>query len=295
MNKKSLIGAIEAGGTKFVCAIGTDIDNIVTTTIPTTTPEETLARVIDFFKNQPKAPEAFGIGSFGPIDNNQGSSAYGYITDPPRSGWSRVNIVGEIQGAFKKPVAFETDVNMAALGEQTYGVARGHNSFVYLTVGTGIGGGVVERGELLEGILHPEIGHMLIPQDRDDSFKGSCRFHGNCLEGLASGSAISKRWKIAGEELPQGHSGWQLEAQYLACATVNLTTVLSPELIILGGSVMLHPGLIAGVRLQTKALLNDYLKLEQLGDKIDSYIVLPQHHNLSGVLGALESGRRLLE
>ena len=196
----ALFGAIEAGGTKFVCAVGTGFDDLQSEIrIPTTTPAETLPRVIDFFQQQIKQRgelNAIGIGAFGPVDVRVDSPTFGWFLDTPKPGWQQIDFAGAIKRELSVPVSFDTDVNAAALGEHRWGNAQGLDTFIYLTVGTGIGGGGMVNGQPIHGLLHPEMGHILIPHDLSiDPFEGACPFHQDCLEGLASGFALEKRWQ----------------------------------------------------------------------------------------------------
>ncbi|RMF63832.1 MAG: ROK family protein, partial [Bacteroidetes bacterium] len=210
-------GAVEAGGTKFVCAVGTGPDDVrALTRFPTTTPEETLARTLDFFRSQPEPPVALGVGSFGPLDPDPSSPTYGYITRTPKPGWSHTDVAGTLGRALGVPVAFDTDVNAAAVGEHRWGAARGLDTFIYLTVGTGIGGGGLVGGRRLHGLVHPEMGHVLVPRAPSDDFAGHCPFHGACLEGMAAGPALQARWGRPGADLSADHPAWDLEAHYLA-------------------------------------------------------------------------------
>jgi fructokinase len=268
-------GGIEAGGTKWVCAIGAgpgDLLDVVT--IPTTAPAETIAHAVDFFSRNGKVA-ALGVGSFGPIDVRRG-----VITTTPKPGWRDTDVVGALHGALDVPVMFDTDVNAAALAEQRWGAARGLDTFCYITVGTGIGGGVMVGNSLVRGLVHPEIGHMLIRHDAiRDPFRGVCPFHGDCFEGLASGSAIHARWGKPGEDLSGEPDVWELEAEYLAIGIVNVVCTTSPELVILGGGVMKHPGLLPLVRERVSALLAGYVTAPE--------IVTPALGDRAGVLGAI--------
>ncbi len=282
-----LFGGIEAGGTKFVCGVGTGSGDLRSEIrFPTTTPEETLGRAIDFLRHQQQEHgrlTAVGIGSFGPVDLELGR-----ITSTPKPGWRDVDVASAVSDSLGLPVAFDTDVNAAALGEHRWGAARGLDSFVYVTVGTGIGGGGMVGGRLLHGLVHPEMGHMLVPHDREaDPFDGSCPFHGNCLEGLASGPAIEKRWGRAAEDLAADHPAWELEARYLALMAMNLVAVLSPQRILLGGGVMQQRQLFAAVRRQLRDLLAGYVLSPALVDEVDSYVVPPALGAQAGLLGAL--------
>jgi fructokinase len=285
-------GGIEAGGTKFVCAIGSSPDDIqAETSIPTTTPDETLHRVISFFKAHEHMDQlsSVGIGSFGPIDIIQGSPTFGYITDTPKPTWAYTDIVGRVSRSLNVPIGFDTDTNAAALGEATWGSARNVRNFVYLTVGTGIGGGGLIEGRLMHGLLHPEMGHLLVPHDwKEDGYAGSCTFHGDCLEGLASGTALLGRWGQKGEDLPPTHRAWDLEAHYLSLGLVNVICTLSPRRIVLGGGVMQQASLLKRIQLNVRRLLNDYLRVPEVLNNIDQYIVISKLGNRAGVLGAIE-------
>jgi fructokinase len=289
-----LVGGIEAGGTKFVCATGSGPDDIrAEVRFATTTPAETIDRAIAFFQEQEMPPAAVGIGSFGPIDPRPGSATFGYITTTPKPGWSQVDFAGAVRRALGVPVAFDTDVNAAALAEQRWGAAQGLDDFIYLTVGTGIGGGAMVNGRLLRGLIHPEMGHILLPRDpARDPFAGYCPFHGDCLEGLASGPALAARWGQPAEMLPVGHEAWELQAHYLGAALTSFICTLSPQRIILGGGVMKQPHLFDLVRNQVQRLLNGYIQAPQILDEIDSYIVPPALGGRAGVLGAIALARQ---
>ena len=282
-------GGIEAGGTKFVCAVGTGPDDLrAEVRFPTTTPEETIGRAIEFFQQQTEPLKAIGIASFGPLDPNPASPTFGYITTTPKPGWSHTDLAGAIRRALGVPVAFDTDVNAAALGEHRWGAAQGLDTFIYLTIGTGIGGGGMANGRLIHGLMHPEMGHVRIPHDRGlDPFPGSCPYHGDCLEGLAAGPALEARWGQRGEELPADHPAWLLEAHYLALGLVNFICVLSPQRIIMGGGVMQRRHLFPLVRRKVQELLNEYLPVPTIMEQIDDYIVPPGLGDRSGVLGAI--------
>ncbi len=290
-------GGVEAGGTKFVCAVGSGPEDIrEETRFPTTTPEETLGKAIAFFREmvaQGTELEAIGIGSFGPVDPNPDSPTWGYITTTPKPNWANTEVAGAIGRALEAPVGFDTDVNAAALGEYRWGAARGLSSFIYLTVGTGIGGGGMVEGKLLHGLMHPEMGHLRIPHDRSaDPFPGNCPFHGDCLEGLAAGPAIEARWGRRGETLPEEHPAWPLEARYLAHGLVNFILTLAPQRIVIGGGVMSQPHLFELVRAEVQSLLNGYVQAPEIIDEIDAYIVPPGLGHRSGVLGAMALAER---
>ncbi len=258
---------------------------------PTTTPEETIGKAISFFKgHEPFA--ALGIATFGPCDLDPCSPTYGYITSTPKAGWENVNLLGILRRAFAVPVGFDTDVNAAALGEWTWGAGKGLDSVIYMTVGTGIGGGGVINGRLMRGLIHPEMGHIRVPRVSGDSFPGNCPYHGDCLQGLAAGPAIEARWGRRAEELPPDHPAWDLEASYLALAVNDLTCVLSPQKIILGGGVMNQRHLFPLVRRKTQKLLNDYIQSSLIRERIEAFIVPPELEDQAGVLGAIVLARR---
>ncbi len=287
-----LYGGLEAGGTKFVCAVGTGPHDIrAQIRFATTTPDETLRQALYFFQRQqalvgPLA--ALGIASFGPLDLQPTSSTYGCITSTPKPGWANTNIVGLFQQELGMPIGFDTDVNAAAMGEWRWGAAQGLDTFIYLTVGTGIGGGGLVGRQRLHGLVHPEMGHIPLPHDsHTDPFPGLCPFHGDCFEGLASGPAIEKRWNCRPESLPPDHPGWALEAHYLALALTTFICTLSPQRILLGGGVMTQQHLFPRLRVQVQQRLNGYVRAPAILDGIDSYIVPPALGSQAGVLGAI--------
>ena len=286
-----IYGGIEAGGTKWVCAIGSGPDDLrQTVTFPTTQPEETIGRAVDFFAADGSLA-AVGIGSFGPIDVQRNSPTWGRITTTPKPGWADTDVVAALGAALELPLGFDTDVNAAALGEHRWGAAAGLETFCYITVGTGIGGGGMANGRLMHGLLHPEFGHMRIPHDRtQDPFDGACPYHGDCLEGLASGDAIRARWGRPAQEITDERA-WELEAEYLALGLVNVICTLSPERIIVGGGVMNAPSLLPLVRRRLSDLAGGYFDAPELGDAIDEYVVAPALGDRAGVLGALELAR----
>jgi fructokinase len=284
----SVYGGIETGGSKWECAIGTGPDSLrATETIPTTTPEETIRRAVGFFERE--GPVAgVGIGSFGPVDQKVTSPTWGHITTTPKPGWAHTDVGQEVRRRLSVPVAFDTDVNAAALGEHRWGAAQGLDTFCYITIGTGIGGGGMARGKLLHGLVHPEFGHMRIPHDRDaDPFPGVCPYHGDCWEGLASGRAIQARWGRPAEELAGREEVWELQAHYLALGLVSVICVLSPERIVIGGGVMSRLELLPLVHRDVSRLMNGYLETSAVGEAIDRYVTLPALGTRSGVLGAI--------
>lgn len=281
-----LLGAIEAGGTKFICAIGTEKGEILErVSFLTKTPNETLKNVIEFFLD--KKIEALGIGCFGPIDLDENSKTYGYITSTPKPNWSNYNILGELKKHFDIPINFDTDVNGAALGEIKWGSGIGLDSLIYLTVGTGIGGGVYSGGKLVHGMTHPETGHILVKREKNDNYKGKCPYHGDCLEGMASGPAIEDRWGVKAYELEKNHKAWDLEAYYLAQGLINYILIMSPKKIILGGGVMKQEQLFPLIRKKVVEILNGYVFHKHILESIDEYIVPPKLGENAGICGAL--------
>jgi fructokinase len=273
----AIFGAIEAGGTKFVCGIGTGPGDFVTTQIPTTSPEATVAAAVAWLGEQSGGRlSAVGIGSFGPVDLKSGS-----ITSTPKAAWRNYDLTGAVSKGLGVPIRFDTDVNAAVLGEARWGAARGISNCLYLTIGTGIGGGAIVGGQIVHGLTHPEMGHVRIPHDTgDDPYAGACPYHGDCLEGLASGPAIEGRWKTPGWDLPPGHPAWVLEARYLALGIANFICTLSPEKILIGGGVMRQAQLYEMVRREVGRILAEYV------EEVPS-IGPPELGEFAGVLGAL--------
>ena len=291
----SIFGGIEAGGTKFVCAVGTgpgDLRDEIR--FPTTSPAETIDRTIEFFRQASETADlsAIGIASFGPIDPDPSSPTFGYLTSTPKPGWTDIDLVAPVAKALGVPIGFDTDVNGAAMAEGRWGIARGLDTFVYLTVGTGIGGGAMVGGRPVHGLLHPEMGHMLVARRDDDDFAGTCPYHDACLEGLAAGPAIERRWGVKAEDLSEDHPAWELEAHYLGLGLANLVCALSPQRIILGGGVMSQGHLFPLIRRQVRDLLNGYVQAPEVTGDSDSYIVPPGLGNRSGVLGAIALAER---
>ncbi len=287
------LGALEAGGTKMVCAIGNEKGEILEQiSIPTVTPEKTIPELVSFF--QGKGIEALGIGCFGPIDLNRESPTYGYITTTPKTAWQNYDIVGAFRKALDVPVGFDTDVNGSVLGEYTWGIGKGLRSCIYITIGTGVGIGVIVDGKLVHGMLHPEGGHILLHKAAEDNYKGFCPFHDNCFEGLAAGPGIEGRWGKKAMELADEKEVWELEAEYIAQALVNYTCILSPQRIILGGGVMHQQQLFPMIRDRFAKLLNGYLKTKELDD-LDSFIVPQSLDDKQGIMGALKLGMMELE
>lgn len=288
------LGSIEAGGTKFVCAIGNENGEVFERGVfPTTSPEETMEKVIEFFKG--KEIEAMGVGCFGPLSLNSKNKDYGAITTTPKVLWQNYNIVNKLKEHFDIPIGFDTDVNIAALGEYTWGGAKGLDSCFYMTVGTGVGAGIIAEGKMIHGLLHPEVGHMIVPKHPEDDFEGICPFHKNCLEGLACGPAIEKRWGKKGHELPADHKAWDIEAYYLSIAVVETIVMLSPEKIILGGGVMKQSQLFEKIRKQVKEMLNGYINVSEITENIDEYIIYPKLGDNAGISGGLALAKQVLQ
>ncbi|MGD0006440.1 MAG: ROK family protein [Anaerolineaceae bacterium] len=295
----NLYGGVEAGGTKFVCVIAGGPEDIrAEVKFPTTQPQETIGRVIAFFKeNRVKYKDplvSIGVACFGPIDLELASAKYGYITTTPKPGWPDTDVVGTLGKNLDLPVAIDTDVNAAAVGEGVWGAGQGLEDFVYLTIGTGIGGGGLSNGRPIHGLVHPEMGHMRLPHNwQDDPFPGSCIYHGDCLEGMASGPALQKRWGQPAETFRIDHKIWDLESTYLALAVQNLVCTLSPRRVILGGGVMQQSHLFPLIRAKTKIFLNNYIAAPEILEDVDHFIVPPGLGNRAGVLGAVALAKQI--
>jgi fructokinase len=285
-----VVGGMEAGGSKFVCAVGSGPGDIrAETRFATTTPAATLERAVAFFTEQAtRSPlAALGVAAFGPLDLDPGSATFGFITTTPKPGWRHVDLMTPLR-ALGVPVVIDTDVNGAGLAEHRWGRGRGTRTLAYVTVGSGIGGGALVEGRPVHGLVHPEMGHVRLPHDRDrDPFEGTCPHHGDCWEGLASAPALAARWGRAPETLPDDHPAWDLEADYLALGLATLVFVLSPERLVLGGGVMTRASLYPLVRRKLTRLIGGYLLTPAVGDGIDDYLVAPGLGERAGVLGAL--------
>ncbi|MGL6160933.1 ROK family protein [Microbulbifer sp.] len=286
-----LLAGLEAGGTNFNCVVARDPHRILASArFSTLKPQHTLTEVLAFFRDASETLGplgTMGIASFGPVDNNPASPDYGRILNTPKFDWVQVHLLDWFREKLGIPVRLDTDVNGAALAEQRLGAARGIDNFIYVTVGTGIGAGIVMGGQLINGFTHTEIGHMRMSRDGErDPFAGCCPFHGDCLEGLACGPALEQRWQRPGTELPPSHPAWELQADYLAQMCANLTYCYAPERIIIGGGVMQNAFLFPLVRERVQQLLNGYGPAPALAHP-DSYIVPPALGGVSGQLGAL--------
>ena len=284
-----LIGGIEAGGTKMVCAVGDESGKVMDrVSFPTRQPEETFRDLIDYFKG--RDIQALGVGCFGPLDLNKDSKTYGYITKTPKKGGEYCDVVGTLKNALNVPVGFDTDVNGAVLGEVTWGAAKGAESAIYITVGTGVGVGVYVNGGLLHGLVHPEAGHMLLGRHPEDEYVSCCPYHKNCMEGLASGTAVSGRWGKKGVELADRDEVWELEAFYIGQAIANYVLAYSPQKIILWGGVMHQEKLFDMVRREAKNMLNGYIPHDMILNSMEEYIVPPALGEDPGIMGAIKLG-----
>lgn len=279
-----MYGSIEAGGTKFVCAIGNNkLEILDRASFPTTTPDETMKQVIDFFNPYQERLESIGVGSFGPIDLNRKSETYGYITSTPKLAWQNFDFVGTLKKHFDVPIAWTTDVNAACYGEYVSGNGKGLSSIVYYTVGTGIGGGALQNGVFVEGFSHPEMGHMLVKRHPEDTFVGDCPFHHDCLEGMAAGPAIEKRTGTKGQDLSSDDPVWEIEADYIAQCAYNTTLMFAPDIIIFGGGVMKQDHMKKKVQEKFAKLVNHYVNTPV----VEEYIVTPKLGDNAGTIGAL--------
>ncbi len=280
-----LYGALEAGGTKMVCAIGDETGKIYEQiSIPTITPEETIPRIVEYFKTREIA--ALGVACFGPIDVKAGSDTYGYILNTPKIPWRNYDILGSLKEALGLPMGFDTDVNGSLLGEMTWGNAKGLTDVVYITIGTGVGAGILSGGNLVHGMLHSEAGHMKLVPVPGDKYPGRCPSHGNCLEGMAAGPAVEERWGMKGKDLVDRPEVWELEADYIAQAIMNMIMILSPQRFILGGGIMHQEQLFPLIRRKVTGLVNGYISTKELED-MDTYIVPAGCKDDQGILGCI--------
>ncbi|HRH79175.1 MAG TPA: ROK family protein [Cellvibrionaceae bacterium] len=289
MASSLLFAGIEAGGTKMNCVVGWAGGDIVhQQQFPTDKPSVVLPRMLSYFLAQshkygPIA--ALGVGSFGPLQLDTAAADYGCILATPKLGWSGFNWLSHWREALRVPVVLQTDVNAALLAEKTLGEVRGLRHAVYVTLGTGIGGGIMLDGRLVQGASHPEIGHMAVKRRADDTFAGVCPFHGDCLEGLASGPALSKRWMMPAQQLPADHPAWDLQAFYLAQMCVNITLNYGPQRIVLGGGVAAQGQMMAMLRKEFVRQINGYCRPDIITG-VDSYI---QRSSLGGNAGQIGS------
>jgi len=296
---RTLVGAIEAGGTKFICEVADDTGQVLANMrIPTTSPEATLAAVQAFFATHARDDAryaAMGIAAFGPLDLNTRSAAYGHILGTPKPGWSHTDLAGPLAQRYTCPVAIDTDVNAAALAEAQRGAGQDYDTVVYITVGTGIGGGICIGGKTQHGMLHPEMGHIRVLRHAEDTgFPGICPFHGDCLEGLASGPAILQRYGCPLDQLPENHPAWQVTGYYLGQLATTVILLLSPQRLIFGGGVMQSNGLYPAIRQSTAALLNGYAGLGSEA-ALEQQIVAPALGQRAGIEGAFALARSTLK
>ena len=285
---RTIFGGVETGGTWVVCALGTGPEDIVEQeTFATAEPEPTLERIVAFFERGSR-PAAIGVGSFGPVDLDPRSETWGHVTSTPKPGWPHTPVAPVLRDRLGVPVVFDTDVTAAAIGEHRWGAATGVDSVCYLTIGTGIGAGLLIGGRPVHGLVHPEVGHLRIPHDRKrDPFTGNCPRHGDCWEGLAAGGAIAARWDANPRELPDDHPAWALEAEYVALGLLAIVLVASPQRVVAGGGVLERPGVLAAARARLVELNAGYLETPLLGAEIDRYVVAPALGDRAGVLGAI--------
>lgn len=290
-----LYGALEAGGTKMIVSVGNEENRILErVSIPTRLPEETIRDINAYFAAKQIA--ALGVGTFGPVELDKSSPKYGWITTTPKIPWIDTPLLPKLREALKIPMEIDTDVNAAALAEYELGAAKGLKSCLYVTIGTGVGGGLVVEGNLVHGLMHPEMGHMPLRQEPDDPApEGFCPYHRGCLEGLTCGPAIEKRWGASAKDLPAGHQAWDLEARYLAQMCVSAICMVSPQKIVLGGGVMHQTSLLPRIRERTLELLNHYIARDEILKRIDTYIVSPGLGDDSGAMGALLLAKRALK
>ncbi|PRP49732.1 fructokinase [Bacillus halotolerans] len=279
-----MLGGIEAGGTKFVCAVGTEDGTIIDRIeIPTAMPDETIEKVIQYFRQF--SLQAIGIGSFGPVDLDVNSKTYGTITATPKPGWRHYPFLKTIKEEMNIPVGFSTDVNAAALGESLFGAAKDFDSCLYITVGTGIGAGAIIEGRLLQGLSHPEMGHIYIRRHPDDTYQGKCPYHKDCFEGLASGPAIESRWGKKAADLSHVNEVWELEGYYIAQALAQYILILAPKKIILGGGVMNQSQLFPYIYQYVPKIMKSYFNFSELSESINEYIVAPRLGRNAGIIG----------
>ena len=282
-----LLGALEAGGTKMVCAIGDENGNVFERqSFPTRTPEETMPDLINYFKD--KGIEALGIGSFGPLNLDPNDPNYGDITTTPKLPWINYPLRKAFAEALGVPVGIDTDVNAAALGEAELGAGKGLDSLVYFTIGTGVGAGILADGKLVHGLVHPEMGHIpMRPHPEDPAPRGFCPYHESCLDGMACGTAIEKRWGISARDLPEDHIAWTVEVEYLAQMCVTTILTVSPKKIVLGGGVMHQMHLFPRIRARVLEMLGGYVAHPAILNDIDNYIVSPGLADNAGAAGSL--------
>jgi fructokinase len=290
-----MFGGVELGGTKVIVAVGSDPRHVLDVErAPTTTPDETMSWVVDRLRagEREHGPlAAIGVASFGPVDLRPGPT-HGQLLNTPKLAWIGASVVEPIRAAFDLPVGLGSDVEGAALAEGATGAARGLRHFVYVTVGTGVGMGVVVGGELVRGMLHPELGHVAVRRQIGDAFEGTCPFHGDCLEGMASGPAMAARWGQPAETLEgaRRQKAMAMEAAYLAGGLSTAVYAYAPERIVMGGGVGLTPGLLPRVRRALQSQLAGYPGLPELDSA--KLVVTAGLRGLAGPVGALAFAAR---
>ena len=287
-----LLAGVELGGTKCVCILGTGPDEVrALERLPTGDREETLRQieaVLERWRSQHGSLRALGIASFGPVDLNPDSWTYGYITSTPKSGWRNFDLAGAVRKSLGVPVGFDTDVNGAALAEGRWGAAQGFDDYAYVTVGTGIGVGSIVRGRPIFGMNHTELGHVRVVRKAGDRFAGVCPFHGDCIEGLASGPAIEARAGQPASQLPADHPAWEFVAHGLGQLLHTMVLATAPQRIFLGGGVMsAQAHLFERIREELRRSLNRYVEGPELEGGLAQYIVPPGLGTMSGPLGSL--------
>ncbi|MET0535761.1 MAG: ROK family protein [Steroidobacter sp.] len=286
-----LYGAIEGGGTKFNCVVGDSPEDArESVMLRTSDPESTLGACVEFFAAAERkfGPiEALGFACFGPLDLRAESSTHGCMMATPKPSWSGANLLAPLRARFNLPIAIDTDVAAAALAEWRLGAGRGYGSVAYVTVGTGIGADVAPRDKSIGRLMHSEMGHIGVRRDARDTFPGVCPFHGDCLEGLASGPAIYKRWGCELTELPAQHVAWSIIGGYLGQLATTLALVLSVERVIFGGGVMGNGLLLPHVRAAAATALNGYLQPLGHAGALDAYITAPLLGGRAGIVGAM--------
>ncbi len=285
------IAGIELGGTKCVCVLGTGPDDVTDQiSIPTQDPETTLSAieaVLDTWKEQSEFG-AIGLGAFGPIDLDPRSPAYGTVLATPKPGWQGVALRDRFATRYRVPIAIDTDVNGAALAEGRWGAATGLANFAYITVGTGVGAGIVIDGRLVRGPFPVEAGHMRVGRVSGDSWPGACPFHGDCVEGLAAGSAIEARTGLRAAMLEPGDPVWRLVAHALAAMLHNMILTVSPVRLLLGGGVIARqPHLLALIREALDNSLSGYAPIGRDGTALEEFVQSPALGTQAGPLGAL--------
>ncbi len=284
------LGSIEAGGTKFICSVSDEnLHVIAKTRFSTSSPDVMMPLIYQFF--QEYQPRAIGIGCFGPIGIDPYSENYGKILATPKKGWDNYPFLEHIKKHINVPVFWTTDVNAAAYGEFWLGAGQGLHNIIYWTVGTGIGAGAIYNGQVLTGLSHSEMGHILVTRSQYDHFEGNCLYHYDCLESLASGPAIERRAGEKAEKLPKNSNQWDLEAYYLAQACVDVAMILSPEKIIFGGGVSNQEQLFPKIRYEYKKMIGGYLEPSPL----EKFIVHAQLGNDAGTMGCLLLAKKLIE